>query len=106
MTAPPSSASRKCLIEPGERVLVAGESGTGKARWCARSPGSGRWGGGSVDFQPDRRMFLLPQKPYVPSGTLRRAVAYPGAAEDWRRAASSEVLDKVGLAHLKEKIED
>ena len=94
------------LIEPGERVLVAGESGTGKSTLVRAIAGLWPWGGGSVDFHPDRRMFMLPQKPYVPSGTLRRAVAYPGAAEDWSVEQMGEALDKVGLAHLKEKIED
>src|SRR5664279_2006614 len=51
-------------------------------------------------------MFMLPQRPYIPSGSLRRAVAYPGAAEDWSIEQIGTVLDKVGLAHLKEKIEE
>ena len=71
------------VIEPGERLLVAGESGTGKSTLVRAIAGLWPWGGGSVNFHPDRRLFMLPQKPYVPSGTLRRAVAYPGAAEDW-----------------------
>jgi len=41
----------------------------------------------------------------VPSGTLRRAAAYPAAAEDWTVEQIGEALDKVGLGHLKEKIE-
>lgn len=94
------------LIEPGERVLVAGESGTGKSTLVRAIAGLWPWGGGSVDFHPDRRMFMLPQKPYVPSGTLRRAVAYPGAAEDWTVEQMGEVLVKVGLEHLKDKIEE
>jgi putative ATP-binding cassette transporter len=93
-------------IEPGERVLVSGESGTGKSTLVRAIAGLWPWGEGSVDFHPDRRMFMLPQKPYVPSGTLRRAIAYPGAAEDWSIEQMGEVLEKVGLAHLKEKIEE
>ena len=49
---------------------------------------------------------MLPQKPYVPSGTLRRAAAYPAAAEDWSIEQIGEALDKVGLGHLKERIEE
>jgi vitamin B12/bleomycin/antimicrobial peptide transport system ATP-binding/permease protein len=64
------------------------------------------WGSGSVNIHPDRRLFLLPQKPYVPTGTLRRAAAYPAAAEDWTLEQIGEALDKVGLAHLKDKIEE
>ena len=93
-------------IEPGERLLVAGESGTGKSTLVRALAGLWPWGGGSVNFHPDRRLFMLPQKPYVPSGTLRRAVAYPGAADDWLTEQICEALHKVGLDHLKEKIEE
>jgi vitamin B12/bleomycin/antimicrobial peptide transport system ATP-binding/permease protein len=93
-------------IEPGERLLVAGESGSGKSTLVRAIAGLWPWGGGSVNFHPDRRLFMLPQKPYVPSGTLRRAVAYPGAAEDWTVEQIGEALDKVGLKHLIEKIEE
>src|ERR1700704_719285 len=94
------------VIEPGERLLVAGESGTGKSTPGRAIAGLWPWGGGSVNFHPDRRLFMLPQKPYVPSGTLRRAIAYPGAAEDWTVEQMGEALHKVGLDHLKEKIEE
>ena len=94
------------VIEPGERLLVAGESGTGKSTLVRAIAGLWPWGGGSVNLHPDRRLFMLPQKPYVPSGTLRRAVAYPGAAEDWTAEQMGEALHKVGLDHLKEKIEE
>ncbi|OYU87534.1 MAG: ABC transporter ATP-binding protein [Bradyrhizobiaceae bacterium PARB1] len=93
-------------IEPGERLLVAGESGTGKSTLVRAIAGLWPWGGGSVNFHPDRRLFMLPQKPYVPSGTLRRAAAYPAAEEDWTVEQIGEALDKVGLSHLKEKIEE
>jgi vitamin B12/bleomycin/antimicrobial peptide transport system ATP-binding/permease protein len=94
------------VIEPGERLLVAGESGSGKSTLVRAIAGLWPWGGGSVNFHPDRRLFMLPQKPYVPSGTLRRAAAYPAAAEDWSLEQIGEALDKVGLGHLKDKIEE
>ena len=94
------------VIESGERLLVAGESGTGKSTLVRAIAGLWPWGGGSVNFHPDRRLFMLPQKPYVPSGTLRRAAAYPAAAEDWTIEEIGEALDKVGLGHLKDKVEE
>ncbi len=94
------------VIEPGERLLVAGESGTGKSTLVRALAGLWPWGGGSVNFHPDRRLFMLPQKPYIPSGTLRRAIAYPGAADDWLTEQICDALHKVGLDHLKEKIEE
>ena len=94
------------VIKPGERLLVAGESGTGKSTLVRAIAGLWPWGGGSVNFHPDRRLFMLPQKPYIPSGTLRRAIAYPGAADDWNAEQICEALHKVGLDHLQEKIEE
>ena len=94
------------VINKGERVLVAGESGTGKSTLVRAISGLWPWGGGEIQIQRDSRLFLLPQRPYIPTGTLRRAVAYPGAAEDWEPEQIKDILDKVGLAHLKDKIEE
>ncbi len=94
------------VVNPGERLLVAGESGSGKSTLVRAIAGLWPWGSGRIDIHPDRRLFMLPQRPYVPSGTLRRATAYPGAADDWSVEQIGEALEKVGLAHLKEKIEE
>lgn len=93
-------------IEPGERVLVAGESGSGKSTLVRAIAGLWPWGDGSVDFRPDMELFMLPQKPYIPSGPLRRAVAYPKPADSWTADQIQSALDKVGLGHLGEKIEE
>lgn len=93
-------------VGPGERVLVAGESGSGKSTLVRAIAGLWPWGGGSVNFHPDSQMFMLPQRPYIPSGTLRRAVAYPGPADSWTEEEIGVALEKVGLGHLRERIED
>jgi putative ATP-binding cassette transporter len=94
------------VVEPGERLLVAGDSGSGKSTLVRAISGLWPWGSGGINIHPDRRLFMLPQRPYVPSGTLRRATAYPGAADDWTARQIKNALDKVGLAHLKDKIEE
>jgi putative ATP-binding cassette transporter len=93
-------------IEPGERVLVAGESGSGKSTLVRAISGLWPWGSGSVNFRADSRLFMLPQKPYIPTGTLRRAVSYPQSADIWTSEEISEALEKVGLGHLGDKIEE
>ncbi|QAB00710.1 MULTISPECIES: ABC transporter ATP-binding protein/permease [Agrobacterium tumefaciens complex] len=93
-------------IGRGERVLVAGESGSGKSTLVRAIAGLWPWGGGSVSFRAGSRLFMLPQRPYIPSGTLRRAVCYPQAAESWTFEEIGEALDKVGLGHLKDKVEE
>lgn len=93
-------------IGPGERVLVAGESGSGKSTLVRAIAGLWPWGGGDVSFRAGSRLFMLPQRPYIPSGTLRRAVCYPQAAESWTLEEIGAALDKVGLGHLKDKAEE
>lgn len=93
-------------IEPGERVLVAGESGSGKSTLVRAIAGLWPWGGGRVDFHPDHQLFMLPQKPYIPTGTLRRAVSYPRPADSWAPDEIQMALDKVGLGELGEKMEE
>ncbi|MDX8527427.1 ATP-binding cassette domain-containing protein [Mesorhizobium sp. MSK_1335] len=93
-------------IEPGERVLVSGESGSGKSTLVRAIAGLWPWGSGGVDFHPGKRLFMLPQRPYIPSGTLRRATAYPAAADNWKKAEITAALDKVGLGYLKDRLGD
>jgi putative ATP-binding cassette transporter len=48
----------------------------------------------------------MPQKPYFPLGTLREVMLYPDNPEDIDDDGLREALHKVGLDHLKEKIEE
>jgi putative ATP-binding cassette transporter len=94
------------VIEPGERVLVSGESGSGKSTLVRAIAGLWPWGSGSVNFHPHKRLFMLPQRPYIPSGTLRRAVAYPAAADKWTIRQIKAALDNVGLGYLTDRIKE
>jgi putative ATP-binding cassette transporter len=94
------------VVKKGERVLVAGASGSGKSTLVRAISGLWPWGGGEILIQRDSRLFLLPQRPYVPTGTLRRAIAYPGAAEDWDLDTIRGALERVGLGHLKDRVEE
>ncbi|MDQ1194412.1 ABC transporter ATP-binding protein/permease [Agrobacterium sp. SORGH_AS 787] len=93
-------------IGAGERVLVSGESGSGKSTLVRAISGLWPWGGGSVNFRAGSQLFMLPQRPYIPAGTLRRAVSYPQPAESWTAEEIGVALEKVGLGQLKDKIED
>ena len=93
-------------IQPGERVLVTGESGTGKSTLVRAVAGLWPWGAGEVQFMEEAKLFLLPQRPYVPTGSLRRAVTYPAPAEQWTEAEIGAALSEVGLDHLVPRIEE
>lgn len=96
----------KVEIMPGERVLIAGESGTGKSTLVRALAGLWPWGGGSVEVQKGASLFLLPQRPYVPVGTLQRAATYPDAPESKSAEDVAEALSVVGLEHLTDKLEE
>ena len=93
-------------IMPGERVLIAGDSGSGKSTLVRAIAGLWPWGGGSVEIKRDAKMFLLPQRPYIPIGTLRRAATYPDAANSKSIEEVAEAFKHVGLEHLVDKLEE
>jgi len=93
-------------IAPGERVLVAGESGTGKSTLVRAISGLWPWGEGDIEVQSGAKMLLLPQKAYVPSGTLRRAATYPEPAESKDVEEVAKALKLVGLGHLVDRLDE
>src|SRR5690606_4375707 len=74
------------LVFPaGRSTLVTGPSGAGKSTLFRAIADIWPYGEGHIDAPRDARVMLLPQRPYVPNGTLRTAVTYPaliGAYDD------------------------
>ena len=93
-------------IMPGERVLVAGESGTGKSTLVRAIAGLWPWGEGNVQVASGAKMFLMPQRAYVPVGTLRRAATYPEPADSKGIEEVADALKRVGLKHLIDRLEE
>ncbi len=94
------------VVAPGEQILVTGESGAGKSTLVRAIAGLWPWGDGEIIIHRDARLFFMPQRPYVPVGTLKRAVAYPNSVDDLTDEEVKEALVDAELGHLSEKIAD
>ena len=87
-------------IALGERVLIVGESGAGKSTLFRALAGLWPWGTGTILLpEPDSMMFM-PQRPYLPLGSLRAALAYPDAPTSFTTAAIEDAIKRVGLAEF------
>ena len=86
-------------LRPGEHVALRGRSGSGKSTLFRALAGIWPFGRGVVERPAGQTMFL-PQKPYIPLGSLRRAVTYPAAIDAVPDKAIAEALTDAGLEAL------
>jgi putative ATP-binding cassette transporter len=84
----------------GEPVLVTGPSGSGKSTLFRALAGIWPFGAGTIERPDTAECLFLPQKPYLPIGTLRAAVAYPSAADAFSDDSLRAVLRACRLEHL------
>ncbi len=94
------------LIQPGERVLMVGESGTGKTTLTRAIAGLWPWGQGNIAVPSGAKMLLMPQRPYIPLGSLRRAATYPLSPSDAPDSVLREVMATAGLGYLVEHLDE
>jgi vitamin B12/bleomycin/antimicrobial peptide transport system ATP-binding/permease protein len=87
-------------IAPGERVLIVGETGSDKSTLFRAMAGLWPWGTGTIQLPPRRSMMFMPQRPYLPLGSLRAAVSYPAEPGRFDDLAVGAALMRVGLGHL------
>jgi vitamin B12/bleomycin/antimicrobial peptide transport system ATP-binding/permease protein len=87
-------------VRQGESTVVRGPSGSGKTTLFRVLAGLWPFGRGRVATPRNARVLFLPQKPYLPIGTLKDALCYPDSPDLHPDAECTEVLDACGLGHL------
>jgi putative ATP-binding cassette transporter len=92
-------------LTKNESVLLTGPSGSGKSTLFRAVAGIWPYGDGFVQVPRDADILVLPQKPYLPIGTLRAAVAYPNAALDYAEVDIVAALRDVELDRFIERLD-
>lgn len=92
-------ADLNMAFAPGTSVLITGATGSGKSSLIRTISGIWPFGRGTIRVPPGKRLLFLPQKPYLPVGTLRNALLFPGNV-DADEEALEQLLVDCGLKRL------
>jgi len=98
-------AEAEVEIQRAERVLIRGQSGSGKSTIMRAVAGVWPWGRGAIHL-PTGNITFMPQKPYFPLGTLREVMLYPAEPEGVGDDVLKDMLHKVGLDHLRDRLDE
>ncbi len=94
------------VIERGESVMLVGESGTGKSTLIRAIAGLWPWGSGAVLIPEGAALMFLPQRPYIPLGTLRTALCYPTDPGSIPHERIVTAMERVGLGFLESRLDE
>ncbi|MGU3468795.1 ABC transporter ATP-binding protein/permease [Methylobacterium sp. C33D] len=86
-------------------TLIVGSSGSGKSTLFRAIAGIWPFSNGRIRVPAGQSVLLLPQKPYIPLGTLRNALTYPRCVQRFPEKVVREALEDAELSHLADKLD-
>ena len=99
-------AESEASFAPGDKVLVKGPSGSGKSTLIRAIAGLWPWGSGRIQRPNHASIAFMPQRPYMPLGTLRNAIDYPATDHKAETADIEKILRECGLEHLMPRLDE
>jgi putative ATP-binding cassette transporter len=93
-------------LKAHEPTLLVGASGSGKSTLFRAFAGIWPFGDGQIEAPPHAALMLLPQRPYIPIGALRDAIAYPSLAAGHGDEELRAALVAAGLPLLADRLDD
>ncbi len=93
-------------LEEGRSALISGPSGSGKSTLLRALSGLWPYSSGSIQRPADFDVMTLPQKPYLPVGTLQAALAYPAPAAQFTEDEATSALARVRLPLLADRLDE
>jgi len=93
-------------LHSGERVIVVGESGTGKTLLFRALAGLWPWGSGRVVRPAGESILYMPRTSYFPPGTLREVLTYPAPMDRFTSAQCLHALERLGLERLSPMLDE
>lgn len=92
-------------INEGERLMISGDPGAAVKLFKAVA-GLWPWGCGRIELPRDASIFFMPQRPYLPFGSLRNSLGYPAPPKTFDDAQITFALNAVGLDGLIGRLND
>ncbi len=96
----------RLTLAPGEATLLTGPSGSGKSTLFRALAGVWPYGAGAIRTPEGAKLMLLPQRPYVPMGTLAAAIVYPAAPGAFPREAMAEAMRAARLESFVDRLDE
>jgi len=100
----PLAAASGIAIAPHDQILVSGPSGYGKSTLFRAIAGIWPFGAGTISVPQGAKVMVLPQRPYLPIGSLHAAIVYPALSDQFDDAQVRDVVKAVGLPALADRL--